>query len=227
MNELKTVLEKSGLVISEAQLNKFDVYYKTLIEWNRKMNLTAITDKTDVYHKHFLDSIILHKTINLNQQTLLDVGSGAGFPSIPLKILFPELEITILDSLNKRITFLKKLSDQLDIKVNLVHGRAEDFEHKNHFDIVTARAVAPLNKLLELTLPFVKKNGVFVSYKGSNYKQEIDVSKNALNKLKGSIQSTFEYRIYDESRVLIKIHKNDKTAQKYPRSVKQIKNNPL
>lgn len=227
VNELKTILEKSGLNVTDKQIKMFEVYFNLLIDWNQKINLTAITDKTDVYYKHFLDSLMLHESIDLNNQSILDVGSGAGFPSIPLKIMYPNLKITILDSLNKRIKFLTNLCEALGLNVSLVHGRAEDFKQKNHFDIVTARAVAPLNKLLELTIPFVKTGGAFIAYKGSKYQEELDHANKALEKLNAFIDNAHPYKIMNESRVLIKIKKKDLTPSKYPRNAKQIKNNPL
>ena len=142
------MLETLGITINDDQYNKFVTYFELLIEWNENINLTSITELKDVFIKHFFDSLCLVKGIDLNNQTLLDVGSGAGFPSIPLKIVFNNLEVTIIDSLNKRIKFLEALTKALDMDVRLIHGRVEEHNYKNHYDIVTARAVSNLRVLV-------------------------------------------------------------------------------
>jgi 16S rRNA (guanine527-N7)-methyltransferase len=170
--DFNSLLSKIDITLSNRQLEQFDIYFKFLVEYNEVVNLTAITDEEEVYIKHFYDSILLSKVIDLNSiKSLCDVGAGAGFPSIPLKILYPELNVTIVDGLDKRIKFLTLLCQKLDIKgVNLVHGRAEDYAktHRESFDIVTARAVARFNILNELCIPLVKVGGHFISLKGKN-----------------------------------------------------------
>lgn len=213
--------------LTKRQLTQFKEYFLFLDEWNQKMNLTAIKDEKNVYHKHFLDSLMLAKFTPLNAQSILDVGSGAGFPSIPLKILHPGLKITIIDSLKKRIHFLKQLCQHLDLDVELIHGRVETHNKRDYYDIVTARAVAKLNKLCELCLPFVKQKGKFYAYKGSQFKEEIAASSKALNLLDSEIVQDFKYSILGENRVVIEIVKNKITDHKYPREFKKIKAKPL
>ncbi len=208
---------------------KFNKYYNILIEGNKITNLTRITDETEVYYKHFYDSIILSKWFDLSNKTLLDVGSGAGFPSIPLKIIEPSLDITIVDSLNKRILFLTELIEKLNLEdIKLIHGRAEEFPYKNHFDLVTSRAVAKLNILIELTLPFVRVGGYFIAYKSIRYKEELEEATTGIKKLGGEIESIKEYLISeDEMHVLILIKKIKPTSSNYPRIYGKIKKNPL
>ena len=179
------ILEQKGIVLSQKQLQQFEIYYQTLIEWNQKMNLTAITNKEEVYLKHFYDSLTISFDFQLNNQTLCDIGAGAGFPSIPLKIVYPDLKITIVDSLTKRITFLKHLIQVLDLKnVEAISARAEDYalKHRESFDIVTARAVARLNILDELCLPLVKQDGYFITLKGLKAKEELLEAKKGIEK---------------------------------------------
>lgn len=208
---------------------KFNIYYEYLIQENKHTNLTRITEIDEVYYKHFYDSIILSKYVDLENKTFLDVGAGAGFPSVPLKIIEDTLDLTIIDSLNKRIKFLYNLTKELDISCcNLIHGRAEELKQREHFDFVTSRAVARLNILLELTLPFVKQNGYFVAYKSINYKEELNEAMSAINALGGKLERVEEYKISnEEKRVLIFIKKVKKTKDEYPRLFGKIKNNPL
>ncbi|MCF7925162.1 MAG: 16S rRNA (guanine(527)-N(7))-methyltransferase RsmG [Candidatus Izimaplasma sp.] len=227
MQEFIDKLKELGFVLSKEQLAQFDSYYNLLVEWNEKMNLTAIIDRNDVYMKHFYDSIMMSQIVTLNQQSLLDVGSGAGFPSIPLKILFPQLNVTIIDALNKRITFLNALCDRLNIDVRLIHGRAEEFKEREQFDLVTARAVASLPMLSELCIPFVKENGYFIVLKGPNYETELSQSKTALKILGVKEDQQFNYQLLGVLHVLVRFKKIKKTPIKYPRRFKQIKSNPL
>lgn len=220
-------LANEGIQITEQMYQKFELYYELLVEWNEKINLTAITNKEEVFLKHFYDSICLCKGIDLNKQTLLDVGSGAGFPSVPLKIVFPDLEITIVDSLNKRITFLKLLAEKLDISVNAIHSRIEDFDKENRFDIVTARAVASLNVLCEFCIPFVKKSGYFLPLKSAKFSQELEQSQKAIKVLGGKYIDTFDYSYDQMERYILKIQKISETPIKYPRPYAQIKKTPL
>jgi 16S rRNA (guanine527-N7)-methyltransferase len=216
-----------GIEVSDLQLEKFETYFKLLIEWNNKINLTAITEEHEVYVKHFYDSICLVKAIDINDQTLLDVGSGAGFPSIPLKILFPSLKVTIIDALAKRINFLDLLVKELDITVELIHGRAEEYSQKNSYDLVTARAVANLRVLSELCIPFVKKDGYFLALKGPKHIEEIEQSQNAFKILGGKLIDTIVYTIDDQERSIIKVLKIKPTNMKYPRMFSKIKKSPL
>jgi len=225
------ILEDLGYHLNEEQKTKFATYYKLLITYNEKMNLTAITQEEEVYLKHFYDSLLLDKMVSLTNQSLLDIGSGAGFPSIPLKIIYPELKITIVDALNKRIIFLKQLCEALDIEVNLVHARAEEYVYENResFDIVCARAVAKLNVLAELCIPYVKVNGFFIALKGKNALDELEDATSAIKILGAEVTEVKKYYLQDNNneRYLIKIQKKQKTLQKYPRIYGKIKRRPL
>ena len=228
-NDFILKVKELGLELDEDKLNKLEIYYNLLVTWNERMNLTAITDKKEVYLKHFYDSLTILKVIDLNNiDTLCDIGTGAGFPGLVLKICYPHLKVTLLDSLNKRLLFLKEVVDVLKLKdVTLVHERAEEYALKNRevFDLVTARAVAPLNILLEYSLPLVKKNKYFIALKGKNE----DNYFNALNILKGKeIDKKIFTLPYEESmRTIIKVEKEDITPLKYPRKYSDIKKKSL
>lgn len=225
-------LKKINIEITHEQLEKLEKYYELLVETNKKINLTGITDKEQVYLKHFYDSATLNKIINIqNEKSLCDIGTGAGFPGIVLKILFPKLKVTLVDSLNKRIEFLKLVINQLGLKdIEALHYRIEEYGIKNRekFDIVTARAVAPLNILCEYSIPLVKVNKFFIAMK-ANISQEIEESKRALEKLNSTIDDINEFLlpIENSSRSLIKIKKNNLTNSKYPRKYSDIKNKSL
>ena len=221
------MLDTLDITITDDKYEKFVMFYELLVDWNEKINLTSITNFEDVFLKHFYDSLCLVKGVDLNHQKLLDVGSGAGFPSIPLKIVFEDLNITIIDSLNKRIKFLEVLTDALEIKVELIHGRVEEHKFKNHYDIVTARAVSNLRVLTELCLPFVKVGGLFIALKGPKYKEEYSESKNAVKVLGGKLEKTIEYDVDNQKRALILIKKIERTRDKYPRVYGKIKSKPL
>ena len=225
--KFELLLNEINIELTDKKYNQFIKYYETLEEWNNKINLTAITEFEDVFIKHFYDSLCLVKGIDLNNQSLFDVGSGAGFPSIPLKIVFEDLDITIIDALNKRIKFLEVLVKSLDIEVELIHGRAEEHKHKNYYDIVTARAVSNLRILSELCIPFVKKTGFFIALKGLNYKEELEKSSKAISVLGGRLDNIVEYDIEGQRRSLIIINKVKDTNNKYPRIYGKIKSNPL
>lgn len=219
-------LSHYNIHLSKAQMDQFELYSSELIDWNEKINLTSITSLQDVYTKHFFDSLSISFFHNIKDViTLIDVGAGAGFPSIPLKILFPHLQITIVDSLNKRIQFLKSLSSKLDIHdVQLIHGRAEDIgrlkEHREQYDIATARAVAKLNVLVEVCIPFVKKGGYFIAMKGSTLQDEVDEASYAIKELKSSIKKMEAFHLPDQessSRHLVFIQKEKITPKQYPR----------
>ena len=229
--EFVKALECLNINLTEKQLNDLDTYYKMLIEYNTHTNLTRITEEKEVYLKHFYDSLTLVKAVNLSDQTLLDIGSGAGFPGLVLKIVFPNLKVILLDSLNKRITFLNSVIKKLNLKdIKAVHDRAEEYakENKESFDIVTSRAVANLNTLSELSLPFVKQEGFFIPMK-ADAKEEIKNAQNAIKTLGGVIKDTIVFSLLNENgiRTLIKIQKISKTNGKYPRKFSEIKKKPL
>lgn len=222
-------LKELNIELSSKQKELFERYYEFLIQENKKYNLTAITNKEEVYYKHFYDSLTLIKT-NLIKEgvSLCDIGSGAGFPSIPLKIIFPNLELTIVESQTKKTEFLKKLIKHLEIeKVEVINERAEEYAHKKYFDIVTARAVADLTILNELCLPLVKKNGYFIAMKG-NYKEELEKSLNGINILGGKLLNVISFDLPKAmgKRNLI-IIKKEKMVKGYPRIFSQIKKKPL
>jgi len=218
--------------LSEVQKGQFVAYYELLISYNEKVNLTRITNEDEVYFKHFFDSLTMMNVIDLNYiETICDMGAGAGFPSIPLKIIFPHLQITIIDSLGKRIKFLEELLEVLKINgVKLIYNRIETYaiEHQNTFDIVTARALGTLPLILELGLPMVKEHKYFIAYKGANFQEEIDASANAIKVLGAKILRVKEFDLPLEmgfrSQILI-----EKTAniQGYPRAFAAIKKHPL
>ncbi|WP_048828104.1 16S rRNA (guanine(527)-N(7))-methyltransferase RsmG [Bacillus sp. B-jedd] len=219
------LLEERGISLSSAQLGQFETYFETLVEWNEKMNLTAITDREEVYLKHFFDSLSAAFYFDFSgSPSLCDVGAGAGFPSIPLKIAFPGLKVTIVDSLNKRITFLNHLAKALKLdNVQFIHDRAETFgrnpAHRESYDIVTARAVARLSVLSELCLPLARQGGSFVAMKAANAKEELADAKKAITLLGGKTKDThtFSLPIEESERTIIVIQKEKTTPKKYPR----------
>ena len=223
INELK----KIDVGISVDTLSKLEEYYHILIEENKKYNLTAITEKEQVYLKHFYDSLSIIKIVNLKDQYLLDIGTGAGFPGLVLKIVFPELKIDLLDSTNKRCIFLQMVIDKLQLKnVNVINARAEEYakDNREKYDIVTSRAVAPLKHLLEYSIPTLKVNGDFISLK-SNIDEELKNINNYYNKLHLSNEEIIKFELpYEHSlRTLYKVTKNKKTPTTYPRQYSQIK----
>ncbi len=225
-------LKAQNIEINEYQLNQFDKYYNLLVEWNKKMNLTAITEKEDVYLKHFFDSISSSFHFDFTQiESVCDVGAGAGFPSIPLKICYPHLKITIVDSLNKRITFLENLAKELKLEnVNFVHARAEDFgqnkAHRETYDLVTARAVARTNVLSEYCLPLCKIKGHFIAMKGALASEELQEANKAITILGGELKEELTFNLPHENseRSIIIIEKTKKTPKKYPRKPGTPKN---
>lgn len=219
-----------GIVLSREAYEKFEIYAKFLVEYNEKVNLTAITDPKDILCKHFIDSASLLKYVDIQGgASLIDVGTGAGFPSVPLKILRPDLKITLLDSLNKRIDFLKMLCEKLDISAEFIHGRAEDFskmpEYREQFDFSCARAVANLSTLSELCIPFVKVGGAFISMKGPS--EDVSRGTNAVEILGGQVKGVTDYSLFEEQRRIILIKKISQTPIKYPRNSAQIKKKAL
>lgn len=225
-------ITKLGIQVTEEKLSKLDKYYDLLVEWNEKINLTAITKKEDVYLKHFYDSLTLIKGYDLTKTIkVCDVGTGAGFPGIVLKIFFDNLDITLLDALNKRINFLNTVIEELNLKnIKAVHSRAEEFAKNNieEFDLVTSRAVAKLNILNELCIPMLKIGGYFIPMK-ANIDEELEKSKNSIKILNGNIENiiTFNLPIEGSIRNLVIIKKISKTDNKYPRKFDKISKNPL
>lgn len=230
-SEFLKEVELLGITLNNTQLEQLEEYYNLLTEYNKVMNLTAITKKEDVYLKHFYDSLTLLKIVDLSHEnTLCDLGSGAGFPGIVLKIVFPNLKITLVDSLNKRINFLNIVINKLKLKdIEAVHYRIEDFSRENceKYDIVTARAVAPLNILLELGINLVRMNKYFVSMKG-NLDNEPSYS-NCISKLGIKEVSKIEFELPKENskRTLIKFQKISQTPKIFPRKYSDIKRRPL
>lgn len=234
MKRMNELLLQWNMELSEYQLNQFQKYYELLVEWNSFMNLTAITEIDEVILKHFVDSIALGKYVDLNNQTLLDLGTGAGFPGIPLKICYPELRITLADSLQKRIKFLNCVIDELGLQnINTCHSRAEDMAHnllyREQFDLVTSRAVANLSTLSEYCLPFVKVGGSFIPYKSEKTSEEVKGAAYSLKVLGGSLNRIEEYVLpnSDLNRTLIFIDKKSSTPKKYPRKAGTPSKEPL
>jgi 16S rRNA (guanine527-N7)-methyltransferase len=234
-DQFTSLLGDKGISISDEAFTRFERYYQLLVEWNERMNLTAITDRGDVYIKHFYDSLSLSFFYDVsNVGSMADIGSGAGFPSLPLKVLFPHIKVTIIDSLNKRITFLEEVVRSLELdNVSLVHGRAEDFgnhpQYREQFDLVTARAVAKLNVLSEFCLPFTRVGGSFIAMKGAKAEEEIIDSKKAIQVLGGKLKDTFSFTLPLEtsSRQLIVISKERNTPIKFPRKAGTPLKTPL
>ncbi len=218
--------------ISNEELEKFENYYSFLVEYNSHTNLTAITEHDEVFYKHFLDSILLTKVIDLNNKSLCDVGAGAGFPSVPCAIINPSIDVNIIDSLNKRIIFLNELIQKINLdNVKAFHNRAEDAakESREKFDVVSARAVARLNVLSELCLPLTKIGGFFVAMKSTQFEEELSEAKNTIKVLGGEVSEIKSFELPDNlgSRTFIIIKKVKETPKKYPRQFAQIKKNPI
>ncbi|MCX2186487.1 MULTISPECIES: 16S rRNA (guanine(527)-N(7))-methyltransferase RsmG [Limosilactobacillus] len=226
--QFQQALADHGITLTAGQLEQFATYYRMLVESNKHVNLTRITDEDEVYLKHFYDSItgaLAEPRLQTSALTLCDIGAGAGFPSLPLKIAFPQLKVTIVDSLNKRIAFLEELVTKLGLTdVTLIHDRAETFSakksaHREQFDVVTARAVARLAVLSELCLPAVKVGGEFIAYKALAAPEELQDAGKAIAKLGGQVRQTVQLTLpeTDDERNIILIDKKAATPQKYPR----------
>ncbi len=233
--EFYTALEAANISLTDQQKQQFHRYFELLVEWNQKINLTAITDLEEVYLKHFYDSIapILQGHIKNEDIRLLDIGAGAGFPSLPMKIIYPNLDVTIIDSLNKRINFLNLLAEELGLdKVHFYHGRAEDFAQdklfRAQFDVVTARAVARMQVLSELTIPYLKVNGRLIALKASSAGDELLEAKNALTLLFAKVLENVDYNLPNgDPRNLTIVDKKKETPNKYPRKAGLPNKRPL
>lgn len=234
-DSFKQALEELDIQLSEKQINQFIQYYELLVEWNKVMNLTGITEWEEVVQKHFVDSLTLIHAVDLTDSyKVLDLGTGAGFPGIPLKIAFPHLEVVLLDSLNKRIKFLNEVIAQLGlVGIEAYHGRAEEFakkaEYREQFDLVVSRAVANLSTLSEYCIPYVKVGGYFVSYKSGEVQEELKKSGKAIDILGGCLEDVEEFMLpqSDISRTLVVIEKEVSTKKKYPRMGGKPSKEPL
>jgi len=227
--EFKKELEKLNINLTETQEKQLETYYEMLVDTNKNINLTAITEKQEVYLKHFYDSLTLAKTIDLNQNLkLIDIGTGAGFPGLVLKIVFPTLDVTLLDSLEKRLNFLNEVIQKLNLtNIKTVHSRIEDYKEET-FDIVTSRAVAKTNILLELSCQLAKINGYFIFLK-SNIEEELKESEKCLEILNMKLEEKVEFNLPKENskRTIIKIRKTQEIKKQYPRNFAKIKKKPL
>lgn len=227
--EIKEIFEKHKIVLSEEQERQFLKYYDFLVSENQKYNLTAITTKEEVFYKHFLDSVLPESEITENAK-IIDIGSGAGFPAVPLKIVRSDLKFTLVDSLNKRVNFLNELFILLNLgDIKAVHARAEDFikENRESYDFAVARAVAPLNTLLEYMVPYLKVGGRCLIYKSQKLEEEIVEAKKAMEILSVKIVKVLEYELGDASRKILIVEKTEKTNEKYPRGKNLPKLKPL
>lgn len=233
--KLKKKAENIGIALNELQLQQFQDFYELLIEKNKVMNLTSITEEDEVIDKHFIDSLTCNRVIDMNQvKSVIDIGTGAGFPGIPLKIVYPDIDFVLLDSLNKRVRFLNEAIELLHLKkIEAVHGRAEDLarkpEFRGKFDLCVSRAVANLNTLSEYCIPFVRVNGFFISYKAQKGLEEIHESDHCMKELGSKIMQVDEFKLtdIDSNRVLIKIKKCKGTSKLYPRKAGIPSKNPL
>lgn len=235
VDNLKNKLNQLSIEYSESQIEKLLKYYEMLIEKNKVMNLTAITEFDEVVEKHFIDSLSIVRVIDMEKvHSIIDIGTGAGFPGIPVKIMFPHIKVTLVDSLNKRVNFLNEVIENLELNdIEAYHGRAEDYgrdkKFREKYDVCVSRAVANLASLSEYCMPFVKPDGYFISYKSGDCEEEIDNSKNAIKILSGKIEKVEKFSLPDSeiSRSFIKIKKIKNLSNKYPRKSGIPSRNPL
>jgi 16S rRNA (guanine527-N7)-methyltransferase len=234
--EISYIIEEIGRVgvdISEIQAEQFYDYYELLVERNKVMNLTAITDFKEVVKKHFADSLTLLRIHNMDEvRNMIDVGTGAGFPGIPLKIVCPDVKLTLLDSLGKRVKFLEDVAEKLDLRgVECVHSRTEDLAgnsyYREQYDLVTARAVAAMNVLSEYCLPYVKIGGVFAAYKSGTIEEELAAAERAISVLGGKVRATEKFQLDDMGRSIVLIEKTRKTPKSYPRKAGTPSRSPI
>ena len=233
LDQFKKGLSDLNINLTEKQIEQFLKYYEILVETNKVMNLTAITEFDEVIEKHFLDSLSLVRVFDLNRNVkILDLGTGAGFPGIPLKITFPEIDIVLADSLNKRVKFLNEVVETLQLKqVETVHGRAEELaknkKYREQFDLCTSRAVANLSSLSEYCIPFVKEGGRFISYKSGEIEEEVDQAKRAIHVLGGKLDQVYKFDLHEQKRSFVIIEKVKKTPAVYPRKAGTPTKTPL
>ena len=233
LDQFKKGLSDLNINLTEKQIEQFLIYFEILVETNKVMNLTAITEFDEVIEKHFLDSLSLVRVFDLNRNVkILDLGTGAGFPGIPLKIAFPEIDIVLADSLNKRVKFLNEVVETLQLKqVETVHGRAEELaknkKYREQFDLCTSRAVANLSSLSEYCIPFVKEGGRFISYKSGEIEEEVDQAKRAIHVLGGKLDQVYKFDLHEQKRSFVIIEKVKKTPAVYPRKAGTPTKEPL
>lgn len=237
MKDYNTLLfdetKKNGMELSDKQIAQFNLYYELLTAKNKVMNLTAITEYNDVVKKHFIDSMMISRVLDMKKiNSLCDVGTGAGFPGIPLKIVYPHLHLTLVDSVGKRVNFLSEVVEKLGLEdVEAIHSRTEDLAHnlkyREKYDLVTARAVASMNVLSEYCIPYAKIGGYFAAYKSGNIGEEIENAKNAVKTLGGKIEKTDMFELYEMGRSIVLIRKVNSTPKIYPRKAGTPSKNPL
>lgn len=237
MKDYNTLLfdetKKNGMELSDKQIAQFNLYYELLTAKNKVMNLTAITEYNDVVKKHFIDSMMISRVLDMKKiNSLCDVGTGAGFPGIPLKIVYPHLHLTLVDSVGKRVNFLSEVVEKLGLEdVEAIHSRTEDLAHnskyREKYDLVTARAVASMNVLSEYCIPYAKIGGYFAAYKSGNIEEEIENAKNAVKTLGGKIEKTDMFELYEMGRSIVLIRKVYSTPKIYPRKAGTPSKNPL
>lgn len=237
LSQFEKYLEQFQITLSNKQKEQFLKYYELLVEWNGFMNLTAITEFDDVMKKHFADSLSIVKAfseIRTEKLKVIDIGTGAGFPGIPLKIVFPQIELTLLDSLQKRLKFLQEVIEQLELgEVELIHGRAEDFckpsMKREQYDLCVSRAVANLATLSELCLPYVKVGGKFIPYKSEKAEEEVKAAQKAIGLLGGEVKEQIEFELpeSDIGRTLVVIEKKSATPKKFPRKAGMPAKEPI
>ena len=237
MKDYNTLLfdesKKNGIELNDRQIAQFNLYYELLTEKNKVMNLTAITEYNDVVKKHFIDSMMISRIVDMRKiRTLCDVGTGAGFPGIPLKIVYPHLHLSLVDSVGKRVNFLSEVVEKLGLEdVETIHSRTEDLAHnpkyREKYDLVTARAVASMNVLSEYCIPYAKIGGYFAAYKSGNIEEELNNARNAVNTLGGTIEKTDMFDLYGMGRSIVLIRKVKGTPKVYPRKAGTPSKNPL
>lgn len=224
-DKFENQLKELDIKLNDRQKQQFQKYYELLVEWNKVMNLTGITEYDEVNEKHFVDSLAIVKAVEIEKvKSVIDIGTGAGFPGIPLKIVYPQLHVVLLDSLNKRIKFLDTVIEELGLEnIDTLHGRAEDYakkeEYREQFDLCVSRAVANLATLSEYCIPYIRVGGMFISYKSGNVDEELQQSKKAVNVFGGKIAETVKFQLpgTEIGRAFVKIEKEKRTGRKYPR----------